>query len=46
MSAYDAGEAFRYALEVPEGRLAGFGVDEGSTLRVGDAPCPVAERAP
>ena len=43
---YDAGGAFRYALEVPEGRLAGLGVDEGSTLRVGDAPCPVAEPAP
>ena len=42
---YDAGAAFRYALEVPAGGLADLGVAEGSTIRVDGARCPAAEAA-
>ena len=39
---YAAGGSYRYALEVPKGRLPDVGVAEGATLRVGGECAPAA----
>lgn len=39
---YPPGGPFRYALEVPEGRLGDILMAEGSTLELRSGPCPLA----
>ncbi len=39
---YAAAGPYRYAIEVPQGRLTDLGVEPGSTVQVGDSECHTA----
>jgi len=36
---YPPGDAYRYAIEVPQGELAPLGIGDGATVTVGTEPC-------